>query len=78
MNISPDMPWSTTMKVALVALSVIGALVFVGSAGAIVHMLKNGGAIEAGFGVRMIAGAVWAVFTFLLMKHPEWKRHLNQ
>jgi hypothetical protein len=78
MNVQADKPWSTAMKVALVALSVIGALVFLGSVGVVVHTWKTGGAVELAVVIRALAGGVWAVFSLFLLKHPEWKRYLAQ
>ena len=76
MNISADKPWSTTMRVALVVLSALGVLVFVGSSLAAIHMMHSDGTVEASFIVGAIAGGVWSVFAFLLLRHPEWKRYL--
>jgi hypothetical protein len=78
MNISAHKPWSTAMKAAMVALSVIGASVFVCSVGVVVHAWKMHGAVEVAVAVRALAGGVWAVFTLLVLKHPEWKRYLSE
>lgn len=78
MNLSADKPWSTAMKVALVTLSVAGALVFVGSVEAAIHAWKTDGAVDTSFLVRALSGGVWAVFTLLLVRHPEWKRYLAE
>jgi hypothetical protein len=66
------------MKVALVALSVIGALMLLGSVGVVIHTWKTDGAVELAVVIRALAGGVWTVFTVLLLKHPEWKHYLAE
>ena len=74
MNVQPDKPWSAPMKVALLALSAVGAAVCVLSA---MTVIKEGSLGSADV-VRMIGGALWTTFALSLRRHPEWKRYLEE
>ncbi len=78
MNISADKPWSITMKVALASLSLMGALIVVGSIYVAIQTWKADGAVEREDIIRLLLGGMWTGLTIGLLKHPEWKQYLAE
>jgi hypothetical protein len=74
MNLQSEKPWSAHMKIALFVLSASAALISILSA---IFMIRQG-RIDREHILPIISSGIWAISTFSLSMHPEWKRYLEE